>query len=93
MVVMLNQKAQVVEKPEPVYTDAARKFGVQGTVILRAVFSRDGQVTDIRVIKRLPHGLTQVALTAARRIKFSPALKDGHPVSQYIQLEYNFNLY
>jgi len=89
----VTQKAQVIDKPDPIYTDGARKFGVQGTVILRAVLSRDGQVKDIRVITRLPHGLTQAALTAARRIKFSPALKDGHPVSQYIQLEYNFNLY
>jgi len=89
----VTQKAHVIEKHEPTYTESARKFGVQGTVLLRAVFSKDGEVTNIRVITRLPHGLTEMAVRAARAIKFSPALKDGHPVSQYMQLEYNFNLY
>jgi hypothetical protein len=38
-------------------------------------------------------GLTEQAIKAARRIKFIPATKDGQPVSTYIQLEYNFNLF
>jgi len=88
-----SQKARIIDKPEPSYTENARKFGVQGTVVLRAVFSKDGEVTTIRVVRKLPHGLTQQAITAMRRIRFSPALKDGHPVSQYIEAQYNFNLY
>jgi hypothetical protein len=37
--------------------------------------------------------LTQMAVEAARQIKFTPSSKDGRAVSMYIQLEYNFNLY
>jgi hypothetical protein len=37
--------------------------------------------------------LTERAIAAARQIKFSPATKDGHAVSMYIELQYNFNLY
>jgi hypothetical protein len=37
--------------------------------------------------------LTEKAISAARMIKFMPAMKDGRAVSQYIQIEYNFNLY
>ena len=33
------------------------------------------------------------AVKAARLIKFDPPMKDGHPVSMWMQLEYNFNLY
>ena len=33
------------------------------------------------------------AIAAARQIKFVPAMKGGHPVSVFMQLEYNFNLY
>ena len=62
------------------------------TVILRAVLSGSGQVTNIRIIQRLPHGLNQKAFEAAQQIKFVPATKDGHPVSQYTQLEYKFFL-
>jgi TonB family protein len=89
----VTQKARVVSKPEPQYTESARKYGVTGTVVLRAVFSSDGQITGIAILRKLPHGLTDQALNAARQIKFLPAQKDGQPVSMAIQLEYNFNLY
>lgn len=88
-----SQKARVLSKPEPSYTEAARRAGVRGTTILRAVFSSDGEVKSIRVVQALPFGLTTAAIQAARRIKFTPATKDDKPVSMYMQLEYNFNLY
>lgn len=89
----VDQKARILAKPEPQYTEGARKFSVTGTVILRAVFNDSGQVAHIRVVQRLPHGLTERAIVAARNIKFTPAQKDGQAVSMWFQLEYNFNLY
>jgi TonB family protein len=89
----VNVKARILSRPEPQYTEEARKNQVSGTVVLRAVFSASGQVTNIRAVSGLPNGLTERAIGAARQIRFSPAMKDGHPVSQYIQIEYNFNLY
>ena len=89
----VTQKVRVLEKPEPAYTESARKFGVQGTVILRAVFSKDGEVTGLHVVRKLPHGLTQQGVKAARAIRFTPATKDGQPVSMWMELQYNFNLY
>jgi TonB family protein len=89
----VTSKARVLSKPEPQYTEEARKNQVTGTVVLRAVFTSGGQVTNIRAVSGLPYGLTERAIAAARQIKFSPATKDGHAVSMYIQLEYNFNLY
>lgn len=89
----VSSKARVLSKPEPQYTEEARKNQVTGTVVLRAVFTSGGQVTNIRAVSGLPFGLTERAIAAARQIKFSPATKDGRAVSMYIQLEYNFNLY
>lgn len=89
----VSSKARVLSKPEPQYTEEARKNQITGTVVLRAVFTSGGQVTSIRAVSGLPFGLTERAIAAARQIKFSPATKDGRPVSMYIQLEYNFNLY
>ncbi len=89
----VNSKARVLSKPEPQYTEEARKNQVTGTVVLRAVFTSGGQVTNIRSVSGLPYGLTERAIAAARNIKFVPATKDGRAVSMYIQLEYNFNLY
>jgi TonB family protein len=89
----VSSKARVLSKPEPQYTEEARKNQIVGTVVLRAIFTSSGQVTQIRAVNGLPFGLTERAIAAARQIKFSPATKDGHAVSMYIQLEYNFNLY
>ena len=86
-------KARVLSKPEPQYTEEARKKQITGTVVLRAIFAANGRVIGIRVLKGRPEGLTEKAIQAARRIKFTPAIKDGKPVSQFVQIEYNFNLY
>lgn len=89
----VTQKARILSKPEPQYTESARKYGVSGVVALKATLSRTGEVTDIQVNKKLPHGLTERAVAAARGIRFHPAQMNGHGVSQYILIEYNFNLY
>lgn len=89
----VTQKARVFAKPEPSYTEAARKAGVEGTVVLRAIFASDGEVKHVFVVQALGYGLTTAAIKAARQIKFEPAVKDDRPVSMYVQLEYNFNLY
>ncbi|HEX8286310.1 MAG TPA: energy transducer TonB [Pyrinomonadaceae bacterium] len=87
------KKAIIVFKPEPGYTERARKNNVTGIVRLRAVLNSSGAVTNISVVKDLPDGLTEKAISAARRILFFPAVKDGRRVSQYVVLEYNFNIY
>ena len=89
----VDQRARLLFKPEPQYTEEARRNQVTGTVMLRVVFSSDGEVDQIRAVRTLPFGLTERAIAAARQIKFIPATKDGHPVSVQMQLEYNFNLY
>ena len=89
----VTTKARVLSKPEPSYTESARRAQVTGTVVLRAVFAADGGVRNILVIEGLPNGLTERAIAAARLIRFTPAMIDGKAVSMFIQLEYNFNLY
>jgi TonB family protein len=86
-------KAHLLSRANPTYTDEARQAQVSGTVILKAVLAADGTVRHILVVQSLSHGLTERAVEAARRIKFIPAVKDGRPVSQFVQIEYNFNLY
>src|SRR5437763_205926 len=89
----VTERAVITYKPEPGFTEEARRNNVTGLVRLRAVLSASGAVANVTVIKGLPDGLTEKAIEAARQIKFRPAQKDGHTVSQYIVLEYNFNIY
>jgi len=89
----VDTKARLISKPEPSYTDRAKQNQVVGTVVLKAIFSASGKVTNIRVVQGLPDGLTERAIEAARKIRFIPASKEGKFVSMWMQLEYNFNLY
>jgi len=86
-------RAVILSKPEPGFTEEARRNNVTGTVRLRAVLSADGRVRHIAVVRGLPDGLTEVCVRAARSIRFKPAVVDGHVASQYVTLEYNFNIY
>jgi periplasmic protein TonB len=75
------------------YTEEARQNKIQGVVMLQVVFRVNGSISDIRVIRGLPDGLTEKAIEAAKKIRFNPAVKNGAPVSVRIQLEFSFNLY
>ena len=88
----VDVKARLLTKPEPRYTKDARKNEISGTVVLIVVFAKSGEVNNIRVVASLPYGLTEQAIEAAKKIKFTPAMKEGKPVSMWIQLEYNFSL-
>lgn len=89
----VTTRARVISKPEPQYTEEARRNQITGRVVLSVVFDRTGQVTNIRAVQTLCCGLTEKAIAAARSIRFVPAMRNGQVVSVYMQLEYNFNLY
>jgi TonB family protein len=86
-------KAKLLTRSEPLYTKEARSRQVRGDIIVRFVLAADGTVRHILVLEFLPYGLTEQAIAAARIIKFTPAMKDGRPVSQFTMMEYNFNVY
>jgi len=86
----VDVKARLLSKPEPNYTEDARKNRIAGTVVLKVVFAKSGQVENIRVVSGLPYGLTERVIIAAKKIRFTPATKDGNPVSMWMQLEYEF---
>ena len=88
----VDVKAQITAKPEPGYTREARRVGVQGNVVLKLLLLSDGKLDRVRVVRRLPYGLTENAIRAACEIKFKPAIKAGQPVSQWITVEYAFRL-
>ena len=74
------------------YTEQARTNRVQGTVVVSAVFTADGRITSIRVIRGLPDGLDEEAIKALHKFRFTPATKNGQPVSTKMSMEFTFNL-
>jgi TonB family protein len=84
-------RIQITYKEKAQYTPEARENNVRGTVALRALFQADGTISDITIVRGLPHGLNEKAIEAAQKVRFRPAVKDGKPVSVYGNLEFTFN--
>jgi TonB family protein len=80
-------------KPEPEFTEEARRAKHQGTVMLALIVGPDGRTRDIRVVRRLGMGLDEKAIDSARQWKFQPATKDGKPVAVAINIEVDFTLH
>ena len=74
------QAVVILEKPNPLYTEAARRLGLEGEVLIQVVFPASGPVRVIRVVKSLGHGLDEAAVRAAQQIRFKPALQQGRAV-------------
>jgi len=88
----VDVKAEITAKPDPVYTREARRMGVEGVVTLKVLLLANGKIDRVRVVRRLPMGLTENAIRAACEIKFKPAMKAGKEVSQWITVQYGFRL-
>jgi TonB family protein len=83
---------KVLTHPAAVYTDEARKLGIQGNVVVQAYFDADGNVTVLKVAKGLGYGLDENALAALKGWRFAPALRDGLPVTAIAEIEVPFNI-
>ena len=70
----------ILSKPNPLYTDEARRLGIEGEVLVDVVFLASGQIKVEGVSKRLGHGLDEAAIRAAQQIRFKPALQEGRAV-------------
>ncbi len=84
---------QILSKPKATYTDAARTNNVQGSVRLKFTLLASGAVGSITPVTRLPHGLTEQAIAAARQIRFKPKMINGVPQSVVVTFYYVFNIY
>jgi len=93
--IMVGGEVKAPEKitaPQPQYTEIARKARIQGVVIVQAIIDRDGNVTNVKVLKGLPMGLEESAVDAIKQWKFKPATLNGRPVTVYYNLTVNFKL-
>ncbi|HBW19892.1 MAG TPA: energy transducer TonB [Actinobacteria bacterium] len=80
-------------KPEPPYSEEARKAKYQGTVVLFIIVDTAGNVSECRVIKPLGLGLDEKAMETVKTWKFKPALRNGTPVPVQVTVEVSFRLF
>ncbi|MGH9474861.1 MAG: energy transducer TonB [Terriglobales bacterium] len=84
----------VLYKPNPEYTDAARKARFQGTCVVEIVIDKDGHVSNPKVLQALGLGLDQKAIEAVLRWRFQPARdRNGRPIAVVATVDINFRLF
>jgi TonB family protein len=83
---------RVLTHPSAAYSDEARRRWIEGTVIVQAQFDEAGNITVLKVVKGLGYGLDENALAVLKDWRFSPALRNGLPVSAIAEIEVPFKL-
>jgi TonB family protein len=76
----------------PLYSDEARRRGVEGIVTIGFRVGEDGQVSGARVLNGLGFGLDQNALVALRQWHFRPGRRNGTPAAMDAEVDIEFNL-
>lgn len=76
---------------EPVYPIIALKARVQGTVLLRAVISREGNIENLQLIQGHPM-LVEAAINAVRQWHYVPYRLSGEPVEVETTVLVNFHI-
>jgi TonB family protein len=82
----------ILYKPNPSYSPEGRAHKMQGDVILEVVFLASGRMQVTRVVSGLGFGLDEQAMEAAKRIRFTPAQRDGQPVDFPARVRIEFRL-
>ncbi len=90
---VVDTRPVLLNEPRPLYTEDARKNKVQGVVHVRVLVDERGAVKEVIITRGLPDGLNEQAIRAAYQMRFSPAMKNGRPISYWLgNVEIEFNL-
>ena len=82
----------LLSKPTPSYTLEARQRKIEGDVELEVEFDATGRVHVLHVLQSLGYGLDESAVSAAEKIRFVPARRDGQAINAEGRLRIVFRL-
>jgi len=81
----------LVKKIAPVYPPLARQARIQGTVILKVVINKSGDVCDVQLVSGHPM-LSPAAIEAVKQWKYLPYLLNGEPVEVETNVQVIFKI-
>jgi TonB family protein len=82
---------QAIAQVAPQYPEDAKAAGVQGTVVLHAVISKEGDIENLQVVSG-PDQLRPSALDAVKQWKYKSYLLNGEPVEVETTINVNYSL-
>ena len=74
------------------YPEAAKKEGIMGKVLVKALIDENGNVSKTEVIKGVDEELDAAAMKAVKMTKFEPGVKDGKNVKAEVTIPIMFKL-
>ncbi|MDR3699635.1 MAG: M56 family metallopeptidase [Candidatus Sulfopaludibacter sp.] len=87
------QISRLLRQPRPVYPDELQQLGVEGTVRLQAVISKEGIPIDLRAVpSSVDPRLVPLAMDAVSQWRYSPTLLNGEPVETATTIDVTFTL-
>ena len=87
------EAAKVLTKVQPVYPENAKAAGVQGTVVLHVIVSKDGRPLLLQVLNsQIDPELARAAVEAVNQWRYQPTLLNGEPVEIDTTITVNFKL-
>lgn len=79
-------------RPPPVYPREAMRRGIGGSVRVQATVAPDGSVERMDVAQSSGNrDLDRAAMEAVRRWRFTPAMRNGQPVSETVVIPVDFS--
>ena len=84
-------EARLVDSRVPAYPDSAKIQGVEGSVVMQAIISRDGTVKRVHVLQG-DSRLRNAAIEAVYKWRYRPYLLNGQPVDVATTITVDFNL-
>ena len=84
-------EGNLIFRVQPTYPALARQARIQGSVVLRAIISRDGRIENLQLIDGHPM-LVQSAMEAVRQWRYRPYILNDEPVEVETVVTVNFIL-
>ena len=89
----VDSDATVISRVNPVYPRRALRRNISGSVIIDCVISKEGKIINPKVIRATPKGFFEEScLNILDKMKYKPAMLDGHPVAQRMELTFDFGI-
>lgn len=91
----VDTPAVAVERPPLIYPEGPLIWRMRGTVRARVYIGADGSVESVALESARPEGFyfEDEALRALRKVRYSPAIKDGQAVRSQVIVEVTFDPY
>lgn len=81
-----------VKVPPSAYPPAAKRRGIEGTLVALLYLDEKGNVERVKVTKTLGYGFDELAIDAFKKWKFTPAEKNCSPTKTVVRYNYTFSL-